>query len=87
MAYFAASCDDAKTNKDFAESLKLDYPILSDPDKKVVNAYGMGRAKRWTWYIGANGKVLFIDKEVSTTTHGKDVAKKLAELGVAKADE
>ncbi len=38
VAYFAASVDDAETNKKFAESLELDYPILSDPDKKVGNS-------------------------------------------------
>src|SRR5262252_8196788 len=27
-AYFTASCDDVETNKKFAESLGLDYPIL-----------------------------------------------------------
>ena len=44
VAYFAASVDDAKTNKEFAESLELDYPILSDPDKKVAEAYGVLRS-------------------------------------------
>jgi peroxiredoxin Q/BCP len=31
VAYFTASCDDVKTNAEFAKSLELDYPILSDP--------------------------------------------------------
>ena len=44
VAYFAASVDDAETNKKFAESLELDYPILSDPDKKVAEAYGVLRS-------------------------------------------
>ncbi len=30
MVYFTASCDPVKKNTEFAESLKLDYPILSD---------------------------------------------------------
>ena len=41
-------------------------------------------AKRWTFYIGADGKILAIDKEVKTDTHGADVASKLGELGVKK---
>ena len=44
--YFAASCDTVKTNKEFAESLSLDYPILSDPDKGVAKSYGVVTAKR-----------------------------------------
>ena len=86
MAYFTASTDDAETNKKFAESLSLDYPILSDPTGEVGKAYGVvaaGKktATRWTFYIGPDGKLLYIDKAVKTGTHGKDVAAKLKELG------
>lgn len=38
---------------------------------------------RHTHYIGPDGKILFIDKNVSAGTHGADVAAKLKELGVA----
>ena len=41
MAYFAVSVDDPDTNKKFAEELQADYPILSDPEKKVAAAYGV----------------------------------------------
>jgi len=44
----------------------------------------VGVAKRWTFYIGKDGKVLFIDKEVKVDTAGADIAAKLAELGVAR---
>jgi peroxiredoxin Q/BCP len=89
VAYFTASVDTPEENKKFAESLSLDYPILSDPDKKVVEDYGLinpqrGLAQRWTFYIGKDGKILYIDKNVNTTEHGKDIAKKLDELGVEK---
>lgn len=89
MAFFTASCDTESTNKEYAASLKLDYPILSDPSKKVAKAYGVvhegrGLPERWTFYIGKDGKILFIEKKVSTRTHGADIAKKLAELGVPK---
>jgi len=40
--------------------------------------------RRWTFYIGTDGRILAIDKRVKAKTHGQDVAKKLAELGVAK---
>ena len=80
--------DDAETNKKFAESLGLDYPILSDPDKKVAAAYGVlseqGYAMRHTIYIGPDGKILFIDREVSPATAGADVAARLQALGIAR---
>lgn len=87
VAYFAASCDDVETNTKFAESLELDYPILSDPDRKAATAYGLvanpkGNAARRTIYIGKDGKVLHIDSAVSPKNHGKAIAAKLDELGV-----
>ena len=85
--YFAASVDDAAKNKEFAESLGADYPILSDPEKKVVEAYGVampmvGLAKRWTFYIDKDGKIVYVDQAVKVDTAGADIAAKLAELGV-----
>ena len=64
MAYFTASCDPVKKNTDFAKSLNLDYPILSDPSKKTAKAYGVlneqrGFSLRWTYYIGKDGKVVW----------------------------
>jgi len=87
IAYFTASCDKAAKNKKFAESLELDYPILSDPEKKVAEAYGVvgpGRlvARRWTFYIGPDGKIIAIDKDVRTGFHGQDVVEKLKHLHV-----
>lgn len=91
VVYFTASNDPVEQNKKFAESLGLDYPILSDPDSSVASSYGVlnetakGKAaKRWTFYIGADGKILAIDKEVKVDAHGADVATKLGELGVKK---
>lgn len=44
----------------------------------------VGMAKRWTFYIGKDGRIAFIDKDVKVDTAGADVAGKLAELGVAR---
>jgi peroxiredoxin Q/BCP len=91
VAYFAASIDDAETNRRFAESLQLDYPILSDPEKGIARAFGVlepeGRyAMRHTFYIGADGTVLFIDTEVNPKTAGADMAARLEELGFPKKE-
>jgi peroxiredoxin Q/BCP len=88
VAYFAASVDDAETNKKFAESLDLDYPILSDPGKETAEAYGVLRgnfAARHTFYIGPDGKILYVDREVKPSSAGKEIAARLAELGVEAA--
>ena len=87
IAHFAASCDSVEDNKAFAKSLELDYPILSDPEKKVAKAYGIlsprGLANRVTFIIDAEGKIAYVDgvdQKVNTETHGQDLAKKLKEL-------
>jgi peroxiredoxin Q/BCP len=87
VAYFAASIDDAETNRKFAESLELDYPILSDPEKKTAKAFGVLKAAglyaaRHTFYIGTDGKIMYIDRNVSTETAGRDIVKRLEELGL-----
>ena len=87
IAYFTASTDPVEKNKDFAKSLDVDYPILSDPDGKVAKAYGIynadkGFASRVTFIIDKDGKIADIDSGVKTETHGADVAAKLKKLGV-----
>jgi len=88
VKYFAASVDDAETNKKFAESLELDFPVLSDPSKETATAYGVLNehqvASRWTFYIAPDGKISAIDREVKPDTAAADIAAKLGELKVAK---
>jgi thioredoxin-dependent peroxiredoxin len=84
-----ASVDKPEDNKGFAEKEKADFPILSDPDKKAATAYGVipeGRqfASRHTFYIGPDGKILFIDRAVKPAEAGQAVVAKLEELGVKK---
>jgi peroxiredoxin Q/BCP len=81
VAFFAASVDTPDTNRRFAESLGVSYPILSDPTREVARAYGVlsssGYASRWTFYIGADGRILDIDKKVHASTHGADVVERI----------
>ena len=88
VAYFTASVDTPDYNKQFAESLGCNYPILSDPDKSVAKAYGVvheGRAvpERWTFYIDKDGVLRAVDKKINTPTAAADVAAKLKDLGIA----
>ncbi len=89
VAYFMASVDTPEDNKGFAEKEKADFPILSDPSKQVATAYGViaeGKtmASRHTFYIGPDGKILFIDRAPGTAKAGETVVAKLEELGVKK---
>jgi peroxiredoxin Q/BCP len=92
VAYFMASVDPVegeKGNKAFAESEKADFPILSDPTKATATAYGVlnaerGVARRWTYYIGKDGRIAAIDTEVKAQTSAEDLLAKLEELKVPK---
>jgi thioredoxin-dependent peroxiredoxin len=86
--YFMASVDPLEENTKFGAEHKADFPLLSDPTKKTAEAYGvvnrMGVANRWTFYIGKDGKIQYIDKAVKPATSAEDMAAKLGELNTAK---
>ena len=87
-AYFMASVDPIEENTKFGAEYKADFPLLSDPTKKTAEAYGVlnqrGIANRWTFYVGTDGKIQFIDKAVKPPTSAEDMATKLGELNTAK---
>jgi peroxiredoxin Q/BCP len=87
------SVDTTEQNRAFAESQHASVPILSDPTRHIANAYGVipaglppdrQMASRWTFYIGPDGRILEIDRDVSIRTAGQDVVRKLEALGIEK---
>jgi peroxiredoxin Q/BCP len=55
----------------------------------VARAYGVASAlmpwaSRWTFYIGRDGRILYIDKDVNASTAGEDVAARLQALGIPR---
>jgi peroxiredoxin Q/BCP len=89
VKYFMASVDPLEGeegNKAFAQAHNADFPLLSDPTKATASAYGVlsdrGFANRWTFYIGKDGKLLAIDKDVKPATSAEDMAATLQRLGV-----
>ena len=53
----------------------------------VAKAYGVvheGRdlPERWTFFIGKDGKIVYIDRKVNPASHGQDVVNRLKELKV-----
>src|SRR5207247_6395846 len=73
VQYFMASVDPIEKNIEFANAKSVmlngqeakkeaaDFPLFSDPTKKVATAYGvlnaLGVANRWTFYIGNEGRI------------------------------
>lgn len=70
------SVDDEKSHKKFAEKEKLNFPILSDTDKKVVKAYGVWKiifANRESFLIDKKGIIIKHYKKVSPKEHAEEV--------------
>ena len=88
VAYFMASVDTLEDNTAFAAEHEANFPILADPSKDMVDAYGalmgVGFANRWTYYISADGTVLKIDKETNAATAGRDLVRTMNDLGFPK---
>jgi peroxiredoxin Q/BCP len=86
VSYFMASVDELADNQGFAAEQKADFPLLSDPTKATAKAYGVlsfgGWAKRHTFYIGADGRILDIDTDVKPATSAEDMAARLGALDV-----
>ncbi|WP_288132108.1 peroxiredoxin [Microbulbifer sp.] len=90
-AYFMASTDEVEDNKKFADEQKADFPLLSDPTGEVAEAYDvkmpvLNMAKRVTFYIGKDGKILKIDRDIKPASSAQDMAATLGELGVARKE-
>jgi peroxiredoxin Q/BCP len=63
--------------------------VLSDPGKETARAYGVLNASgelalRHTFYVGEDGKILFIDREVQPLTAGEDLVRRLESLGIPR---
>jgi peroxiredoxin Q/BCP len=89
VAVYLASVDEPEKNKAFAEAEGAKQVVLSDPGGDTARAYGVVGpgglySSRWTFYVDPDGRILEIDKQVSTGTAGQDLVRKLEVLGVPK---
>ncbi|RAM48630.1 MAG: peroxiredoxin [Hapalosiphonaceae cyanobacterium JJU2] len=82
IAVLGVSADDEASHQAFTQKYNLNFPLLADTDGSLIKAYdvdGGGYAKRVTYIIDGNGKVIHVDSSVNTSTHASDV---LAALGL-----
>lgn len=88
VSYFMASVDPLADNIGFAIETGANFPLLSDEDKSVARSYGVlhpqGFAKRQTFYIGKDGRILKIDTVIRPESSAEDIASTLAELNVER---
>ncbi|NWJ39999.1 MAG: peroxiredoxin [Geothrix sp.] len=72
------SADSTQSHKAFAEKFHLPFSILADPDKRIIEAYGvkmplLGFAKRVTFLIDRQGIVRKVLTDVQTRAHDQQV--------------
>ena len=75
------SMDNLETQTKFAESLKLPFPLLADPEGVAARAYGVaneGYASRVTFVIGKDGRVVKV-------VEGKDAIDPTPALGACRS--
>lgn len=77
---FGVSIDPATSHTKFIDKYSLPFPLLSDPDKKIVSDYGVWVEKsmygkkymgteRSTFVIDANGRIAGIFRKVKPEEH------------------
>ncbi len=91
VAVVGVSKDDAASHGRFAQKYDLPFPLLADPDRSILDAYGVwgersfyGKkivgTKRTTFLIGPDGRVLHVFKRPKTDRHAEEILAKLAAL-------
>jgi peroxiredoxin Q/BCP len=76
--------DSRESHESFAKKLKLNFPLLADPTKKVARAYGAlafyRLARRMTFVIDPEGKIRKIFERVDPDRHAEEIVDTLKEL-------
>ncbi len=86
VSVLGISKDTVSSHKKFAEKYSLGFPLLSDPDTTVIQAYGawgkktfMGRSflgtKRMTYIVNPEGTIVKIYDTVKPDKHAEEVLK------------
>ncbi|MGL6095963.1 MAG: peroxiredoxin [Fimbriiglobus sp.] len=77
-----ASNDGETLQQKFIDTNNLPYPLLCDTEFRLINALGISNgkaAKRVTFVVGKDGKILKIYDKVTPKSHPEEVLKLVAE--------
>ena len=80
------STDGVKSHENFRNKHSLNFPLLSDKSRQIVDLYGVksqrDSARRVTFLIEKGGRIAHIWKKVNTSSHAEEIAGKVRELGL-----
>lgn len=79
------SADTTESHKAFAEKFRLPFSLLADPDRRIIEAYGvkmplLGMARRVTILIDRQGTIRKVIRDVRTKDHDQQVLALLKSL-------
>ena len=78
------STDGVKAHENFRNKYDLNFPLVSDKSKEIINKYGVksafGTAKRETFLINEKGEIVHIWIKVNTKKHAEEIQDKVKEL-------
>jgi peroxiredoxin Q/BCP len=93
MVILGVSTDAVKSHKKFSEKFALNFPILADDQKEVVNAYQVWQPKKFmgreflgtlrvSFLINPEGNIAKVYEKVKPELHAEEVATDAKEFGV-----
>ncbi len=75
------STQDETSHRAFRAKHNLNFPLLADPEKRITRAYGalglLGLARRVTYVIGADGKILASFRKLDPKSHSQEALRVL----------
>lgn len=93
VAVVGVSGDSVESHERFADKYDLPFPLVADPDREIMEAYGVygeksfyGKkvigVKRTTFLIAPDGEILHVFKRPKTAEHSEEILARLDKLGV-----
>mgnify|MGYP002389178562 CR=1 FL=1 len=79
------SFDSAESHKSFIAKHNLNFPLIADTEGKMADAYGVrmvdkGRARRVSFLIGKDGKILHVTDSPNADTHLTEMKEAVTKL-------
>src|SRR5665213_1293217 len=85
VAVIGVSHDSVDSHKKFADTYNLNFTLIADPDGKIIDAYDvkmpmMAMAKRVSFLINLDGKIVHVTDAMNPQTHFDEMKTAIAGL-------
>lgn len=85
VAVVGVSHDSSESHKKFIEKYNLNFPLIADPDGKIIALYDVkmpvvSMSKSVSFLIGLDGKIVHVTDSMSPQNHFDEMQSAIAEL-------